>query len=358
MKPGDVQQPGQVGEFDPLKTPFVDQAAAFPCDGAPEEQYLFLLRYAIVAPSTHNSQPWRFRVNPDGLEVFADYRRRMPNIDPGSRELLMSVGAAIFNLSVAARHFGLPCLVEYNLSEASEKAVAKVRLAPVGLVKHAQLHDPLFPHILARRTNRDPFLLSRVPTSVLHRIGDVAAHTEVEVIVSEDGGVNERVAQLVAEAEMIQWADAQYRKDTAEWIRPDEFPGSDGITGTVFGWSGPVPVIGSYATRTIDQGRLRAARDRNLCVEAPGLILVACEDSAFHWLKAGEVLEHMLLMIAKEGLQTSYFNMPVQVPELRARLKTLLDCSTWPQLLLRVGFSLTPLQPTPRRPLEEMLIKE
>jgi len=69
--------------------------------GPADEQAAFLLRYAILAPSTHNTQPWKFALVPGGIEVFADYSRRMPVVDP-QQELLMSVGAAIFTLRVAA----------------------------------------------------------------------------------------------------------------------------------------------------------------------------------------------------------------------------------------------------------------
>ena len=62
---------------------------------------------AVAAPSIHNSQPWRFRIRDGGIDVFADWDRQLRVIDPSGRELLISIGAAVFNLRVAMRHHGL-----------------------------------------------------------------------------------------------------------------------------------------------------------------------------------------------------------------------------------------------------------
>jgi hypothetical protein len=343
--------------FDPLVTPYDDLALPFPHDEIPQEQFRFLLRFAAVAPSTHNSQPWRFRLNPDGIEVFADYRRRMPGIDPDNRELLLSVGCAITNLRIAARHFGLSCRVDYSLTGGSEDPIAMVHLTPAGSGRHGTHPELLFPFIGTRRTNRQPFMLSRVPQSLLRLLADVAAHTTTEVIVSDDGAVNRRVGEIVAEAERIQWGDVHFRKDTAAWVRADNSGERDGIQSAAFGWSGHVAVTDSRVEQTVHQGRVKAALDRNLCAEAPGLVLLACRDTVEEYLAAGEILGSVLLTAERTGLQTSYFNMPVQIPEYRDKLQMLLDCSGRPQVLLRVGFCSTVSPRTPRRPVDDLLIK-
>ena len=327
----------------------------FPAGGMLVEQMRFLLRYAILAPSTHNTQPWKFRVTPEGIEIFGDYRRRLPVVDPGNRELLMSVGGAVFNLRIAAAHFHLPCSVEYNLAGDSERPLAMIRIGPGDLrMRPDAAYEILFPCITERHTNRNPFLLSRIATSVLHRLSLCSEGTNSTLLISTDGAVNEKIGEMVAEASLQQWADPEFRKDVAEWIAGDSTARWDGVPAAAFGWSGSLASIGSYATKTIDQGRLRAARDRNLCLEAPGLIVIAGEDATPYWLQTGEVHQRLCLTIVREGLQYSYFNMPVQVPELRTKLRALLGCQQWPQLILRVGYCLTPPAATPRRPLDDV----
>ena len=78
----------------------------FPETGTIEAQLRFLLRYAILAPSVKNSQPWVFSVQDNRIHLIADLDRGQPVADPTRRELFISMGCALENLLVAAEHFG------------------------------------------------------------------------------------------------------------------------------------------------------------------------------------------------------------------------------------------------------------
>jgi len=345
-------------EYDPMTTPYGVDENDFPWSGSGEEQEEFLLRYALLAPSTHNTQPWKFALVPGGIEVYADYSRRMPVVDPGNRELLMSVGAAVFTLRVAAERFGMECRVTYSYSGDSERplAVASIsrRLSTAG---RDEGMASLFGPIVRRHTNRFPFLYSRVPESILRNVRGLEVPGKASLAVSTDGVVNNRVSDLVAAADRMQLADPSFRSDLAEWIRPNWTQRSDGVTGAALGMNSVAAALGPWTTRVVDTGPIRAAKDRNLCAEAPALVVLQAEDSVPHWLACGELLQQLLLVLTREGLHHSYFNMPVQVPDLRVRLRALCGLTAWPQILLRVGFSLTEPAVTPRRSVEEVLHK-
>jgi nitroreductase len=357
--PGHVPSEGKAageGEYDPMTTPYGVNENDFPWGGSAGVQAAFLLRYATLAPSTHNTQPWKFALVPGGIEVYADYSRRMPVVDPGNRELLMSVGAAVFTLRVAAEWFGMECRVAYSYSGDSERPLA---LASIARREPPAREDEgiasLFGPIVRRRTNRHPFLYSRVPETILRRIRGLEVAPGASAAVSTDGSVNSQVGELVAAADRMQLADPQFRSDLAEWIRPNWTQKPDGITGAALGMNSVASALGSWTTRVVDTGAVRAAKDRNLCAQAPVLVVLQSEDSVPHWLACGELLQHLLLVATREGLHHSYFNMPVQVPDLRVRLRALCGLSAWPQILLRVGFSLTAPAKTPRRSVEEVL---
>jgi hypothetical protein len=345
------------GRFDPVNTPYEVHEGSFPRNGSPEEQFGFLLRYVVLAPSTHNTQPWKFALSREGIEIYGDYTRRMPVVDPGNREMLMSIGAAVFNLRVAAAHFGMRCRVDYNLSGDSERPLAFARLEPS--LPHAP-EDPavgaLFPYLTMRHTTRAPFLLTRIPASILERLAAIGERGRASLQLSTDGALNSKIAGLVAEAERAQLADQEFRKDLAGWIRPEGSEHEDGVTAASLGLQGPASMLAPYITRTMDLGNVRAAQDKNLCVDAPALAVILGEDSVPHWLDAGEMLEQLLLTVVREGLHFSYFNLPIHVPEYRARIRGLLGASVWPQLLLRIGYCLAMPPRTPRRPLEEVMI--
>jgi hypothetical protein len=341
-----------------LHTPYEVDEREFPSMGTREEQYAFLLRYVILSPSTHNTQPWRFALLDEGIEVYGDYTRRMPVIDPGNRELLMSIGAALFTLRVAAERFGFASRVSYNESGDSERPLAFVALTPRSSASAGdEAMLSLFASIPRRHTNRNPFLLSRVPETLLRQVRGLDAGGSATLRVSTDGKLNTEVADLVAAAERMLLAEPSVRGELAEWIRPNWTRKQDGITGAALGVSAIASALGPWTTRVLDLSLVKAAADRNLCIEAPGLVVLQCEDAVPHWLDAGQLLQKLLLTLTREGLHHSYFNMPVQVPELRVRLRGALGLSSWPQILLRIGFSLSAPALTPRRPVEDVLWK-
>jgi len=343
--------------YDPFKTPYEVDDQAFPWYDTLREQYTFLLRYAILAPSSHNTQPWKFGPSDEGIAVYADYSRRLPVADPGGRELVMGVGAAIMNLRVAAEHFGFGCRVDYNQSGDGKQPLAFVRLSPPpSLFPEEGAPSQLFQAITRRHTNRNPFLMARLPEQIVTSLNELAGSGTASIFISRDGALNQKVADLVAEADRAQLADSSFRKELAEWIRPNYTHKPDGITGASLGINDLVSVVNPWAMKTFDLGRLRAAKDRNLCLEAPGLIVIHSEDSLLHWVEVGELLERILLTLTKNSVQCSFFNMLTEVQPLRTRLRSLLEISSWPQVLLRVGYCLTEPAPSPRRPLEEVVL--
>lgn len=344
------------GAFDPFTTPYALRPEDFPASGSLEDQFCFLLRYAALAPSSHNSQPWHCALSDAGIGVYADYTRRLPVADPGNRELLMSIGAFLMNLRIAAARFGFASRVDYNYSGDSERPIAFIQLVPRAAADRIASHlTPLFPAITTRHTNRQPFLLTRIPRGITEELRSLARASDVGLTLSTDGALNMKVADLVAAADRQQHANADYRHELAEWVRPNWTHKHDGITGAAFGVSGVASALGPWVTRTFDMGQTQAARDKNLCAQAPLLIVIHGEDTLPELLEAGEVLERVWLTLVREGLAVGFFNILLGVPGFRLDLRSLLGLSSWPQLLLRVGYSLSGPVQSPRRDLQDIL---
>ena len=291
-----------------------------------DDEMAFLLRYAVLAPSGHNTQPWTFAIVPDGIEVFADYSRRLPQVDPADRELLMSVGAAIFNLRVAAAHFGFESSVLYPPHPSETSAVALVSLRETSL-PDASLRR-LFPGIVRRRTNRQPFDGEPIDSDAASMLADVAdAHPEsVQFLLSRDRA---RIAALVAEGDRLQMENREVREELAAWLRPARSVAGDGIC--------------------------QARRDAALIGSTPLLVVITAEDDLISLVEAGQVLEQLLLTATLAGLQYSFMNQPVQVATLRNVLAPIVSSPHPPQLLLRIGYAPPPTLPMPRRDVTEVL---
>jgi hypothetical protein len=87
---------------------------------------------AILAPSSHNTQPWRFVSGGRELLICADRTRSLPNIDPFDRELIISCGAALFNLRVALAHFLIPVEITTLPYSAEPDVVARIAFPESG----------------------------------------------------------------------------------------------------------------------------------------------------------------------------------------------------------------------------------
>ena len=74
-----------------------------------------MLYYASLAGSSHNSQPWKVEVTHDSLiRLYADTTRALTVVDPGQRELYISLGAFIENFNLAAGNLGYNSTVKLN----------------------------------------------------------------------------------------------------------------------------------------------------------------------------------------------------------------------------------------------------
>src|SRR6476620_5016915 len=128
------------------------------------------LEAAAAAPSIHNSQPWRFRLQDRGVDVLADRTRRLDVIDPGGRELLISVGAAVFNLRTAIAARGRLPVLARRPDGPDDDCVARITIGPqVTVTPTVRRLDDAIPR---RHTNRHPFLDTPVPTHDLDELAD------------------------------------------------------------------------------------------------------------------------------------------------------------------------------------------
>lgn len=160
---------------------------------------LELVTAATLAPSSHNTQPWRFRVLEHAIELVADRTRALPVNDPDDRELTISCGAALFNLRVAAAHTGLTADVALWPDNDEADCVARVRLLPAGGAAPAEA--VLHPALVNRRTYRRRFADRGIETATVQRLTDAAAAEGARLVTILDDKRRRAVAGLVSEGD-------------------------------------------------------------------------------------------------------------------------------------------------------------
>ena len=306
-----------------------------------------LVQAATLAPSSHNTQPWLFRLEGQVIELMADRTRALPVNDPDDRELTISCGCALFNLRVAAAAAGLQAQVEPWPDAADTDLLARVRLAP----SRADQTDAALQAAMAeRRTYRERFAATAVDPMALRSLVDAVRSEAAALAVLDTADQRLGAAALVAEGDAMLWANPSWRRELAAWMHPRRR--GDGLTLPALA----IPVA-QVVVRTFDMGHGVAAKDRQLADESPVLaVLTTVGDSPRDWLAAGQALQRLLLLGVQLGLQASYLNQPVQVATLRPKLQQLTGRPGYAQLLLRIGSPTQVKAAAPRRPLADVLV--
>lgn len=304
---------------------------------------------ACRAPSYHNTQPWTWVVDHDGLQLFVD-ADRVAATDHGGRQALISCGAVLDHLRVAMAAAGYESSVEYYPNPSDHKHIATVGF--VGMRYVTKAHRRRADAILQRRTDRLPFAppadWERFEVMMRRAIyDDVAA---VDVISERD---RPDLAQASDLTDALRLYDSAYHAEMDWWTSPYEV--SDGIphSSLVSAAEGDRVDIGRTFPITHHEERRKALGDDRSTV----LVISALDDVRRDILGCGETLSAILLEATMEGLATCTLSHVTEVAATRDIVAAITG-RPLPQVLVRVG-SVPALEevppPTPRRPLPEVL---
>ncbi|MFC9329255.1 Acg family FMN-binding oxidoreductase [Kitasatospora sp. NPDC057015] len=313
-------------------------------------QLRFLASAAGTAPSLHNSQPWRFVPVPGSpaVRVYLDRERAVPLTDPDGRALHISVGAALFNLRVAALRLGRDPEVRILPDPAEPDLAAEIALSRPA--PSAPAFGPeLFEAIRHRHSSRRPFSNRDVPEAVLGELTAAALGEGAVLSPLEEDGVR-RVLALTTDAERRTGADLARMAETRSWLRLEE-QAADGIPAAALGpqdRDARVPMRG-FTRRTLPTTppeRFEAL---------PQLALLTTHgDAPADWLRAGQAMQRVWLLATTHGLRASVLHQAVEWPDTRWGLRDPAEGVGHVQLVLRLGYG-PPGPDTPRRPVDETL---
>jgi hypothetical protein len=305
-----------------------------------------LLRAAGLAPSLHNSQPWQFAVGSRHVEVYADASQQLRSSDPSGRSLLISCGAAVFNLRVAFAHLDLLPRPRLLPDPADPTLVATLE------VNRQQRPDDLgrfYNALFARRTNRRPFQDRHPPRWVLTSLTDAARIEGAVLNVFDDPDEVTRVVDLLRDADMVDRTDPARIDERARWIGEQR---SDSQAGIPSDSLGPRPA--RLDTPFRDLGPASVPRDHATFEKAPTLaVLSTRSDQQVDWIRAGQALERVLLEATAAGISASFMNQPVEQDDLRWQVRNPLSGIGHTHMILRLGYG-RPVPATPRRPIQEI----
>lgn len=326
-------------------------AEALRTGGAPASVIRECLSAAVAAPSVHNSQPWRFRLGAEVVDVLVDRRRQVRVLDPDGREMFISVGAAVFNLRVALRARGWESRVRLTPDPAQPDLAATVRIGRAAAAPPAVV--ALAGAIPRRHTNRRPFADTPIPVATLTELENAARDEGASLLIA-DPIVRDGVISLTRTAENRMRTDPRYRAELAEWTTPPGIGRRDGVPREAF------PPRDDQVALPLRDFALGHGAPTTIIAFEPNptiVLLFTAGDTSTDWLRAGAALQRVLLTATLRGLAATPLSQLTEIPPLR---ELLADTSTGGvvQTVLRMGFPTAPAAATARRPLDDVLLAE
>ena len=312
---------------------------------------------AVMAPSSHNTQPWRFRLHDESLELDADRSRSLKVIDAERRQQIQSCGCALYNARVAVRAMGFTDEVTTMLVDGdSPEHLATLRLGAPRITTPED--HTLMQAVALRRTNRRAFLPRPVPPADVDALVAAAA-AEGAALVRLEPEHKRALAELVEQADELQFGDPAFRQELARWLIPFGSRRKDGIPFAEKEYGSNLPFTLMRAMRSPSLGEKFGTIEESLIEGSPLVVVLGTgSDDPASWLACGQALEAVLLQATARGLSAAFLNQVLEIPGFRARIRALVPDIAYPHMVLRLGTPAEPIHhPAPRRDLSEVLIE-
>ena len=293
------------------------------------------VRFATLAASGHNTQPWTFHVRANRIDILSDFSRRTPVVDPNDHHLYVSLGCAGENLALAAGGRERPD--ELRFDPASDGAV--VFALTSGKAKISALSDAL-PARQSSRTDCDGKLISG---AALQKLAAAAAIPGVDLILITDRPQIDRIRNIVTAGNSTQVADRAFVNELKTWLRfnlRQAIEMGDGL----FSASSGHPTLPAWLGPHVFDWVFRTGPENDKCAQqiarSPGIaVFVGQKDDREHWVLAGRACQRFALQATAMGMKHAFINQRVEVPSLRPELAALLGMpGRRPDTVTRFGF--------------------
>lgn len=311
-----------------------------------------LVRCATLAPSSHNTQCWKFRLQQRAIAILPDYSRRCPAVDPDDHHLFVSLGCATENLLQAALANGYSGETRFLAGAAPS---IDIPLSPT-----QARASPLFDAIPRRQCTRAEYDGQPLTSDELRLLERAGSSEGVRLQMLTDKTAMEGALEYIVQANTVQMDDAAFIRELKSWIRFDDAEALRTRDGLFSRASGSMAVPRWLGSRLFSRFFTVAGENdkytKHIRSSAGLAVFSAAAEGPAHWLEVGRCYQRFALQATALGIRNAFLNQPVEASTFRQQFASFLGLAgRRPDLVVRFGRG--PYMPRSlRRPLEEVLL--
>ena len=325
-----------------------------PSDGTFENDQALkqeLVRYATLAPTSHNTQAWKFRIEQHGISISPDFARRTPVVDPDDHHLFVTLGCALENMAQSSLAFGLQSSAQFDAAN----DLLNVKLEPA-----KALASPLFKAIPERQCTRGVYDGQPLSSAEFKALESAGSGSGVRVMLLTARAEMEKILALIIEGNTAQMQDAAFVKELKRWLRfssSQAVETRDGLYSASSGNPSGPPWLGSMMFDLMFKAKSENDKYAEQIRSSSGIaVFISSVDDKAHWIEAGRCYERFALQATSMGIRNAMVNPAVEVPAVRQQLAGLLGLSGGrADLVVRFGRG-TRLPQSLRRDVKSVLI--
>lgn len=297
-----------------------------------------IIRLASLAPSSHNTQPWKVKILDNSrIEIRIDTARILKVVDYNLREVYLSLGCFIINLRQAALSYGMDC--GYYIANEKEFCI-NILLFPNDVKSNLKIREA----IEQRRTLRKNFINTEIPDKDIKELFPNYTGIKFYKLNSPEGKI---ISNAVLESNVIQAENKEAQNELAEWIRwtnSDAKKLKDGLTpGTM-----EITGIPAFIVRTFyDKENVKSESFKNKTIDmvkeqieqGSGWILITNDvESINQLINIGMVYENACLKIRDKKIAFHPMSQPIEEKTVYEKLKNDLGITGEIHFIIRAGY--------------------
>ncbi len=311
----------------------------------------FLVSLANLAPSSHNMQPWLFRILDRTIVILPNHKLRLSVADPQAREFYITLGTVMGALKIVSQGYGL----NYEYQKGSDLSQEIGRFTFTNL----EPNNPDYERLTAfvnRHNSRLPFRKDGLPSHFLEKIKSLLPPT-VDLVIVDEPDQKKVVERNIIDSVREAFADKAFCLELAPWVKRSIGHHEDGLPGYNLGMPFLASLIFPFMIRNMNISNLQVKIHKRMLDNSAVYALISSnEETPQNWLSIGEIFIQIAVEAEKNKISLGVMQASIENPKNREELIKLMGSDKLPQMFFRLGYCSLKHKHSPRRPLNKVLL--